>query len=46
MTNRSEWASGGDEDRIIESALRGRAYAIRADIAHAQEEGLKKMAAA
>ena len=41
MINRSKWASGGDEDRIIDTVLGDRAEAIKADIAHRLEDSFK-----
>lgn len=42
MTNESEWASGGDEDRIVSNALASRAQAILKDLAFAQEKAARK----
>ena len=41
MINRSKWASGGDEDRIIDTVLGDRADAIKADIAYRLENSFK-----
>jgi hypothetical protein len=40
LENKSEWASGGDDDRIVPEAIRSRTRAIRDAIAHAQREAL------
>jgi hypothetical protein len=41
MTNRSEWAGGGDEDRVIENSLRSRSIAMLNALARAQDNALK-----
>jgi hypothetical protein len=40
MTNRSDWAGSGDEDRVIEKSLRSRSVAMFNALAHAQERAL------
>ena len=37
MINRSKWAEGGDEDRIIDTVMKDRAEAIQKDIAYRLE---------
>ena len=39
MTNKSEWADGGDPDRIVEASLKGRAESLKASI----EREMKKL---
>lgn len=41
MINRSQWATGGDEDRIIDTVLGDRAAAITADIESRMERSFK-----
>lgn len=42
MTNRSKWASGGDEDRIIDTVIGDRAEMIRLDIASRLERSFRE----
>jgi hypothetical protein len=42
MTNQSEWAGGGDEDRVIADSLRSRSMAILIALAKAQDGALKQ----
>jgi hypothetical protein len=42
MENTSEWAEAGDEDRVVENAIRSRARSIREAIARAQAEAIRK----
>jgi hypothetical protein len=42
LTNHSEWAGGGDEDRVITRSLRSRSIAMLSDLARAQERAAKK----
>lgn len=42
--NRSAWASGGDEDRIIDWAMEGRAAAIMKDLERRMEKDWKRAA--
>jgi hypothetical protein len=42
MTNESEWAGAGDEDRVIANSLRSRSLAMVNALARAQERALKK----
>jgi hypothetical protein len=41
MTNASEWAGGGDEDRVIANSLRSRSLAILTSLAKAQDDALR-----
>jgi hypothetical protein len=41
MTNRSEWAGGGDEDRVIANSLRSRSVAMLNALAKEQERALE-----
>lgn len=41
MTNHSEWAGSGDEDRVIEKSLRSRSVAMLNALARAQERALQ-----
>ena len=43
QTNRSEWARGGDEDRIIDHAIKTRTAAIATRVAHAQAKAGEHM---
>lgn len=42
MTNESEWASRGDDDRVVSNALRSRTLAIRESLAKAQDEAMQR----
>lgn len=42
MENTSEWAEAGDEDRVVENAIRSRSRSIREAIARAQAEAIRK----
>ncbi len=42
MTNESEWAGGGDEDRVVANSLRSRSIAMLTALAKAQEKTLKE----
>lgn len=44
MTNESEWAGDGDEDRVIANSLRSRSIAMLNDLARAQERALQQHA--
>ncbi len=43
FTNKSRWASGGDEDRIIDNAIKSRTKDILAAVKHELEKSGKRV---